>query len=57
MRLQLMDPQYANFTGQIGALNFVDGLSVDGVAPQQAATLQAVVHATLVPEPVEEPAP
>jgi hypothetical protein len=54
MKLQLLAEGYENFTGQMGAIDFVDGTSVHGVSAQQAATLQLVIHAKLV-EP--EPAP
>lgn len=36
--IKLTEPGYENFTGQMGQLEFVNGVSEYGVSPQKAAT-------------------
>lgn len=50
MRIKLLDPAYLNFTGRLGPIDFTNGLSNYGVAPQQANSLLLTVKGALVAE-------
>lgn len=47
MHLKLTQPGYEGFTGAMGAIDFVDGVSVYSVSPQQADGILIVVAGEL----------
>lgn len=51
MRIKLTDPKWATFTGRLGPIDFTDGVSDYGVAPQQRDALTMVVSSVEVSEP------
>lgn len=53
MRIKLLDPAYANFTGKLGPIDFTDGVSDYGVAPQQAESLLLTIHGEMISSPEE----
>lgn len=56
MRLKLTQPGYENFNGQLGQIDFTDGLSDYGVSPRQAEGVTITIAGELVDQQVEEPA-
>lgn len=58
MHLKLTQSGYEAFTGQMGAIDFEDGVSVYSVSPQQAGGILLVVAGELFDKhAVTEPAP
>ena len=58
MHLKLTQPGYEGFTGAMGAIDFVDGVSVYSVSPQQADGILIVVAGELFDKhAAQEPAP
>lgn len=47
--IKLTEPGYENFTGQMGAIDFTNGVSDYGVSPQKAATFLINVTGEYVP--------
>lgn len=50
MKLKLLEPEYANFTGQMGGVDFTNGVSNYGISPQRAATIQLVTTGVMLDE-------
>ena len=57
MHLKLTQPGYENFTGQLGAIDFTDGVSDYGVSPRQAEGVTITVAGELVHVAPADPAP
>lgn len=55
MRIKLTQAGYENFTGMLGAVEFVDGSSDYGVSPQQASGILNIVEGEMVEAKVEPP--
>lgn len=57
MKIRLVQAGYTTFTGELGHINFVDGVSVDSVNTDFARSLSGIVQTEVVEEVVAAPIP